>query len=145
MAASNSAAFAALDAQADRLRRLANINEDCTREVGEAFEAKIAANVAAQVDPYEHAWPPSKDGLPLLINAASHIKVRAVGTSVEIALDDVEVRHHVGSAKGYHGGSSKLGGFRRAIIPFSKLPGPFKAIVREILTKHFGKIFKVAA
>lgn len=140
--ADNSSAFAALDEQLERLQKLESINEDCSREVAEDFQQKVEENVANQVDPYGHAWQPGKDGLPVLINAASHVTNVAKGTTIETSLnDEIHVRHHVGSARGYRGGSSKLGGFRRSIIPFKKLPGPFKAVIRERLQKRFGQIF----
>lgn len=140
--ADNSAAFAALDAQLERLRKVETLNEDCAHEVAEGFQQKVESNVGNQVDPYGHPWRPSQDGLPVLINAASHVTNKAAGTTITTILNDpVDVRHHVGSARGYRGGSNKLGGFRRSIIPFSKLPGPFKAVIRETLTKKFAAIF----
>jgi len=139
--ADNSAAFAALDAELELLEKVQTINEDCSRDVAEGFQQKVEENVANQVDPYGHAWPPGKDGRPVLINAASHVTNVAKGTTIETSLNNaVDVRHHVGSARGYRGGSAKLGGFRRSIIPFSKLPGPFKGVIRERLQKRFNEI-----
>lgn len=139
--ADNSAAFAALDEQLERLRKVESMNEDCAHDVAEGFQQKVEENVANQVDPYGHAWRTAKDGLPVLINAASHVTNVAKGTAIETSLNNpVDVRHHVGSARGYRGGSGKLGGFRRSIIPFSKLPGPFKAVIRERLQKRFNEI-----
>ena len=97
----------------------------------------MTSNVAAQVDPYGHPWRPSPDGLPLLTNAAAAVTSEASGTSIKLTLTGVEARHHFGSAKGYHGGSAKLGGFRRPIIPFKNLPGPFRAAARTALSRRF--------
>jgi hypothetical protein len=142
--ADNAAAFAKLDAQVAFLRKLPQINHDAAAEVAQEFQAKVENNVSSQVDPYGHPWRPSPDGLPLLVNAAKQVTMKAKGTEITMELTGVEVRHHVGSARGYHGGSSKKGGFRRPIIPFSKLPGPFLAIIRRVLSKRFDKL-KAAA
>jgi len=141
----NAAAFAALDAFTEKLRRLESINEDAAKDVADGFKAKVEENVAAQVDPYGHAWQSSADGRAVLTHAAAAVQTRAVGTTITQTLTGVETRHHVGSARGYHGGSAKLGGFRRAIIPFSKLPGPFVAVIRDRLSKRFNMIFKGGA
>ena len=153
--ADNSAGFEALDAQQEKLRQLGDINSAATPEVAREFEGKVVSNVAAQLDPYGHPWHPSPDGLPLLVNAAQHVTSEARGTTVTMTVSGVENRHHVGSAKGYHGGSGAgynkaggesnlsrkaLGGFRRPIIPFSKLPGPFKDICRTVLVKVHTRI-----
>ena len=135
--ADNSAGFNALDEELERLRALEHMNEDAAKDVAVGFKSKVVSNVAAQLDPYGHPWHESKDGLPLLVNAAQAVTSEADGTKVVMTVSSIENRHHVGSAKGYRGGSSKLGGFRRPIIPFSKLPGPFKAVCREVLVKRF--------
>jgi hypothetical protein len=140
----NAAAFAKLDAYATFLRKLPELNHDAADEVAQEFQAKIESNVAAQVDPYGHPWRPGKDGEPVLVNAAKQVTTKASGTKITMTLDGVEVLHHVGRARGYRGGSGKLGGFRRSIIPFSKLPGPFLAIIRRVLSKRFDKL-KAAA
>jgi hypothetical protein len=138
--ADNTAAFAALDAHLEKLRRLEGLNEEAAKDVGKAFGEKVDRNVAAQVDPYGHAWPKSKTGEPVLQGAAEAVQVSAKGTEITLELTGAEVKHHVGSARGYHGGSKKLGGFRRPIIPWKGLPGPFKAVCREVLEKHFARI-----
>lgn len=137
----NAAAYQALDEWLDKLRASEHLNEDSAKEIAVEFKKQVRANVAAQVDPYGHPWPASKDGLPLLINAADAVECTANGTEITMTLEGVEARHHIGNARGYHGGSSKLGGFRRPIIPFKSLPGPFRGIVRKVLTRRFGAIF----
>jgi len=137
----NPAAFEALDAHLERLKRVQGINEEAAPDIADGFEKLVRSNVAAQVDPYGHPFYPSKDGLPVLINAAEHVTTTAKGTTITQELTGVEVRHQNGSAKGYHGGSLKLGGFRRPIIPFNKLPGPFKAVCRDKLQTRFNIIF----
>lgn len=133
--------FAALDAFLDKLRSLEDLNEDAAAEVAKAYKKKVRENVRAQVDPYGHPWEPGKSSAVVLEQADDAVSCVANGTTIEMTLTGVEVMHHVGSARGYRGGSSSLGGYRRAIIPWKSLPGPFKAVTREVLAKRFGKIF----
>jgi hypothetical protein len=142
---SNASGFVALDAFCDKLRSCATLDHDAAEEVAEALEAKTRSNIAEQRDPYGHLWRPSSDENPMLVNAMGAISIDAVGTKITFHVSGVEARHHVGSARGYHGGSAGLGGFRRSLIPFSKLPGPYKAIIREVLAKRFAQIFQEAA
>ena len=128
----NAHSYAKLDALLEFLR-----NEKLEPSDAEAciqpLKSQTAANIAAQVDPYGHAWQPGKDGQPVLQNAMGAIEITSSGTALEFSVSGPEALHHVGSARGYHGGSSKLGGYRRVLIPFSKIPGPFKAIIGKVL------------
>lgn len=139
--ADNSAFYAKLDAFTDRLRQCESLDEDAAKECAAALHAKVRSNVAAQVDPYGHAWPPGKQGQPVLVNAANAVTSEANGTTITMAVTGPEAMHHVGSARGYHGGSAKLGGYRRPLIPWKSLPGPMKAVIREVLAKRFNRIF----
>ena len=134
---SNASAFAALDAHLDRLRRIPDLVRQSTPDVSSALKRKLDDNVARGVDPYGAPLRPTKDGRQPLKNAGARIAVRPVGTTVLVELTGDEVRHHVGSARGYHGGSAKLGGFRRPLIPWRGLPGPIKAVIREVLDRRF--------
>jgi hypothetical protein len=137
----NYAAYAELDAFLDRLRAVEGLTEDAAPDVAKAYKAKVRANVRAQVDPYGHPWKPGDSSAVVLEEADKAVSVRVQGTTIVLELSGVEVRHHVGSARGYRGGSSNLGGFRRPIIPWKSLPGPFKTVTREVLEKRFHEIF----
>jgi len=162
----NAAGYAALDDLLEKMRRVEDIEQSDTEACADALRAKTASNIAAQIDPYGHAWPPTKDGYPALVNAMNAIKIVAEKTTIKFSVDGPEARHHIGNARGYHGGSYKqVGkhaqawqaakvaagvpmvntGYRRALIPFSQLPGPFKAIIRKVLIERFNRIFKEAA
>lgn len=138
--ADNASFYAALDKLLDDLRADETLCEDAAPEVAKELHAQIAKNVAAQVDPYGHPWPESKAGGPVLVNAAKAVSATTSGSTIILELTGPEVRHHVGSAKGYHGGSAKLGGYRRPIIPWKSLPGPMKAVVRRVLKRRFDAI-----
>lgn len=130
--ADNAHAFAELDAHLDRLRRLGDVCKVAAPGVRDALEAKVQSNIAANVDPYGHAWFPSRLG-KVLVNAAKAVALRVRGTAIEFEVTGVEALHHVGSARGYHGGSAKLGGFRRQLIPFKGIPGPMKSEIGRVL------------
>jgi len=156
----NAASYAELDEFLENMRRVETIQPEDTVAVVDALRSKTASNIAAQLDPYGHPWRPTKDGRPALQNAMQSIKIEADGTSIKFEVEGVEWRHHVGSARGYHGGSGAgytkaggeanlemagLGGFRRPLIPFSRIPGPFKAIIRTVLATRLGRVFRKAA
>jgi hypothetical protein len=143
--ANNASAYAALDRIADALRMSEHLDEDVAKDVRGELESTIAGNIAAQRDPYGHAWQPAKDDLPLLVNAAKAVSVTRSGTTIAMTVTGPEARHHIGNARGYHGGSAKLGGFRRTLIPFKSLPGPFIAVIRKVLQRRFALLFKEAA
>lgn len=152
----NAHSYAKLDALLDLLRS-ERLEADDVEACRDAMEQKTRENIAAQVDPYGHAWRPGKEGHPVLQNAMSAISIEAQGTTIEFSVSGPEAMHHVGSARGYHGGSGAdyrdqanlagagLGGFRRPLIPFSKLPGQFKAILRKVLFERLGDRLKEAA
>jgi hypothetical protein len=136
----NASAYVALHEHMQHLRDVVDINEDVAKDVSKRFEKRIAANIASQRDPYGHLWQPSKLG-QVLVDAMKSIAFKVSGTTIEIVVSGVEALHHIGAARGYRGGSAKLGGFRRALIPFSKLPGPFKDDILDALQKRWNEIF----
>jgi hypothetical protein len=140
----NAHSYAKLDALLDLLRTEKLESEDVDACV-DALIDKTASNIAEQVDPYGHAWRPGRDGQQVLQNAMKAISVEAHGTTIEFSVTGPEALHHVGSARGYRGGSKNLGGFRRPLIPFSKIPGEFKAILRKVLFARLGSRLKEAA
>ena len=143
----NSNAFAALDAFAERLRAIPDLAEEAAPKIAELLKEAIAENIAAQRNPYGDTFAPRKpdrryDGKPMFANAMKAIEVKARGTVILITLDGVEAMHHIGNAKGYKGGSKKLGGYRRTLIPTGQLPGPFRGVIRATLAEkwqHLGR------
>lgn len=140
--ADNASFYAKLDEFTDALRKSEQLDEDAAKEVADALHAKVASNCAAQIDVYGQPFEPGKGGQPVLVNAAKAVTSEAQGTTIKMTISGPEYLHHVGAARGYHGGSGKLGGFRRSIIPFKALPGPFKGVIREVLSKRFKAIFE---
>jgi hypothetical protein len=140
----NAHSYAKLDALLEFLRKEKLEPGDAQACVA-PLKSQTAANIAAQVDPYEHAWRPGKEGQPVLVNAMEAITIESEGTTLKFAVTGPEALHHVGSAKGYHGGSAALGGFRRALIPFSKIPGPFKQIIGKVLRRRLNDRLEKAA
>jgi|WetSurMetagenome_2_1015567.scaffolds.fasta_scaffold589661_2 hypothetical protein len=139
---SNASAFAALDGFLERLRSVPDLPKKAAPEVAEKLDANIASNVASQNDIYGHPFRPSQDGYPVLIHAAEKVQTTVNGSRLKFRLDGVEAMHQVGSARGYRGGSARLGGFRRPVIPFAKIPGPWKAILRTVLQSKCAQWFR---
>jgi hypothetical protein len=153
---SNAHSYAKLDALLEFLRSEKLEPGDAQACVA-PLKSQTAANIAAQVDPYGHAWRPGKDGQPVLVNAMKAITIESSGTEITFSVTGPEALHHVGSAKGYHGGSgagykdqanlggAMLGGFRRPLIPFLKIPGPFKQIIGKVLQRRLNDRLQKAA
>jgi hypothetical protein len=141
---SYNAEYYELDQMLTALRKLPQVCEVASKDVAKGFTKLVSKNIAAGVDPYGHPWLAAQDGLPMLVNADKAVTIEATGTKIEFQVSGPEARHHVGSARGYRGGSKRLGGFRRPLIPWKTqdLPGPFKAVAREVLTKHANAIAK---
>jgi hypothetical protein len=132
--ADNAQFYADLDGILDRLRAFEGLVKDAAPEVADALQAKVRENVANQVDPDGHPWPAPKDGSGrVLVNAAAAVTTKATGTTITQSVTGPEALHHTGEARGYRGGSARLGGYRRPLIPWKNLPGPFKAVVRRVL------------
>ena len=132
---SNASAFEALDRWMEFLQRVPELAEEAAPLIAKELETQLRENIAAGRNPYGDPWPLKKDGSKPLVNAMKAITVKAVGTVILIVLEGVEVMHHVGNARGYHGGSVRQGGFRRTIIPTGELPGPFRGRIRSALTE----------
>lgn len=162
----NAYSYHRLDQFLDKLRQAEELDESATQECADALRAKISSNIASQLDPYGHPFPPATTGEPVLVNAMQAVRVEAKDTAIEFEVTGPEARHHLGNARGYKGGSWKktpqhaklwqaaalargakahTTGMRRALIPFSKLPGPFQSIIRNVLAKRFRRIFKEVA
>jgi hypothetical protein len=150
---------AAIDRMLARLRGLRGLAQTATPDIAVAVKKEIVRNVGAQEDPYHHAWKPGQEGKPILTNAASHVTVDSSGTVVQISLNnEIDVRHHRGSARGYKGGAESgrmpkapkanwkrkwFGGFRRTIIPpGGTIPGPMRTVIAKELERNFEKLKK---
>jgi hypothetical protein len=133
--------FAAIDATLEKMRRLSGLAKEGAPAAASAVGGEIRSNIASQRDAYHKPWKPTKDGGTALSGAASHVRVAANGTVIMVDLSGVEVLHHIGKARGYHGGSAAMGGFRRGLIPTgSAVPGPTRIVLTKSLGETFNKI-----
>lgn len=133
----NAAAFESLDRWQEFLQRLPHLAEEAAPLIADEFRKQTAENIAAGRNPYGDSWRPKKDGGRPLVKAMKAITVKVMGTVILIVLEGVEAMHHIGNARGYHGGSGKQGGFRRTIIPTGAIPGPFRGRIRVALSETF--------
>jgi hypothetical protein len=138
----NAAGFAAMDQILDQLRAIGGLAESGAPMVAEKIRELCIENVRAQRNPYGDAWTPARDGRRMFVGIAGAITARAIGTVAMIRLSGVEVMHHIGNARGYHGGSARLGGFRRNMIPISGLPRSFRHGIKDVLEERFQHLVK---
>lgn len=125
----NSEASAKLQKQIDRLRSLpTELVKRAAPDIAKEGLAQVTANVASQVGPDGTPWPASKSGKPVLVQAASHVTVQALGTVILFKLTGIDARHHKGFVKG---------GERRPIIPVRSMPQPLAAAIKKVLKKRF--------
>lgn len=127
MARDNSDAFAALQAQIDRLRALGTVARDVAPEVAAALRAQLERNIAAAVGPDGEAWQRNADGSKPLRTAARALTVRAIGSVVLATLTGHVAMHHLGTAAGR---------IRRRILPTRKLNAPMIAAIREAIVRR---------
>jgi hypothetical protein len=133
--------LSAIDSALERLRRIEGLAEEGAPEVARATTQEVHQNIRAQRDPWHKPWKPGKEGRPVLVNAAAHVKVIADGTVILATVDGVESLHHIGKARGYHGGSGALGGFRRNLMPTGGIvPGPLRTVTYEALRRTVVRI-----
>ena len=126
-----SSGIAQLDAMIARLKALAgpDMPARVAKEAAPLVEAAIKGTAAAGTDPLGRPWQPKKDGGRPLVNAAAHIKTRAVGNLVATTLSGPDVFHHLGS------GHSP----RRQILPDGASVPP---AVEEAATEGARRVFR---
>lgn len=122
--------FAALDAHIRRLRELEHLVPDAAPEVARAVENELDANIASGVGPDGTPLKRTRDGRVPLRNAATKLRVRAVGPVVLCTLDGPEALHDQGRARG---------GVRRQILPSGKIPQPVTKAINTVITDRFNK------
>lgn len=130
--ASNSAGFARLQEQIDRIRSLpVELVKRAGPEIAKEGLAEVTANVARAVGPDGTPWAKTQSGDAPLRNAASHVTVKAEGTRIVFRVSGVDAKHHRGRVKG---------GERRPIIPVKSIPQPLTIAIKRVLGKHFKNV-----
>jgi hypothetical protein len=110
-------------------RKLGRLNERAAEIAAPLLEARLRAMASQGVSPDGKPWAPRvKDGGRAMRNAASAISVRAIGPTIRVTLDGVEVFHHFGR------GATEV---RRPVIPDQG--GPMPDVVREVLEEAMTK------
>jgi hypothetical protein len=118
-----------LAAMIARIRSIPRLAEREAPAVARAIEAEITRTIAAGTDPSGKEWPLTLEGEVALPDAASVMRVAAVGTRIYVFLRGAEARHHLGRARG-----RKL----RQVIPTSSvLPDAMCDRIREVLAEGF--------
>src|SRR5262249_9484003 len=112
--------FAALDRMIAMARSMATLAKDAAPLAAREVEAQLKATASAGETPDGTKWPDTKKGARALKNAASAIRVQAIGTVVLIVLSGYHVYHHFGA-----------GVPRRPIIPQGSMPRRLGDAVRR--------------
>jgi len=131
MARDNSDAFAALQAQIDRLRALGTVARDIAPEVARELRAQLERNIERGVGPDGEAWQRNADGSQPLRTAAKALTVRAIGTAVVATLHGPVAMHHLGTAAGR---------IRRRILPSRRMPQPLIDAIRRAVQQRLERV-----
>lgn len=127
--------FDELDAMIAKIRRVPQIAKRAAPDVAEAMRKAILETVAAGTDADGKPWAPRKeDGGRPLENAASSVRVAAIGTRILARVTGPEARHHLGRARG---------GTMRGVIP-TRLTPRIADAVRKVLVRHFNETVEEA-
>ncbi len=121
--------FAELDAWIKRVETLpTKMVTDAAPDVAEALRVEIEHSIADGMAPDGEPWKLTKKGTEPLRNAAAHLFVAGVGTSIVVRLKGVEARHNSGTARGK---------IVRRILPNRKFSAPIVAAIKRVLGEHF--------
>lgn len=120
--------FTQISKMMGRLDLLIGMPSECVAEVAKVVEAELNATVGAGEAPDGTKWAPRKeDGKRALKDAASKIRVGAVGNVVIVRMvDRPTVLHHFGNSRGR---------VQRQVIPIDGVPPRMKAAINKAIAK----------
>jgi hypothetical protein len=121
----------ALEEMIAHARSLERLNERAAEIAAPLLEARLKASAAAGTTPDGKAWAPTKRGARAMPGAARAVSVRAIGPTIRVSLDGVEVFHNFGRP-----GHEE----RRQIIPDNS--GTMPDMVREVLDLALAKAWE---
>lgn len=104
------------------------LTEEAAPEIARELQAEITRQIAAGTDPHGTPWDPTLKGQRPLTNAASALRVTAVGSTVVARLTGPEALHHRGAVKG---------GKVRQILPSHEITAPVANAIRVVLDRRF--------
>lgn len=113
----------------DALGRVGALPAAVAAAAAEPLKAEILGNIAAQRSPNGKAWPPGKEGQPVLVNAGKALKVSSTGPTLSAVLTGPEARHHLGIVNGAK---------RRQILPARGSLGGVAKILQAVAAKQWG-------
>lgn len=125
--------MAELEDMIARLRGLGRAALEAVPEIAQECKRLVEENVAAQRGPDGEAWPKSKEGRPVLVNAGANVSAQAVGGTALLRLEGPEARHHLGVARGK---------VQRRILPSKGIPAPMAEAIRRVTTRALDKVAK---
>ena len=114
---------------AAKIRRLGTLAREVAPDVRDNLEAFIATSLASGTTPGGDALRPTKDGRRPLVNAASAITVKVVGTIVTATVTGVPELFH-------NKGTKRLGAPRRLVPSSGTIPPAVADAIREALRRR---------
>lgn len=86
-----------LDEMIRRARALEDAESAIAKEAAPRVLAALQATARAGTTPTGKPWPATKEGGRALVNAASHLAAKALGSVVKVTLTGVDVIHNAGT------------------------------------------------
>jgi hypothetical protein len=123
MSVDNTEAFNMLQGAIDAMAAVGRLPVDIAAAAVDPLRAELLGNIAAQRSPNGKAWPPGKQGQPVLVNAGKALKVTSNGPTLTAVLSGPEARHHLGIVNGHK---------RRQILPGRGSLGGVAQILQRI-------------
>ena len=121
-----------LNSMIETLRQLPQLARVAAPAVAEAMEREAQRTIASGTTAYGVPWKRTQKGNKVpMRDAASALKVAAVGTTIYMRLLGVEARHHRGIARG---------GVERNVLPINTIPQPMAAAITTALRLTFAKL-----
>lgn len=132
LVANNAQAFAALQAEIDRLQNFPKaFIAEAAPKVAQALDTDLRAHIAAGQAPDGTPWPKTAEGAMALRGAGKALTVRVLGTRILAKLTGPEALHDRGQVRGK---------VRRQILPSSRLPDGITRAIRQINDQAFKKV-----
>lgn len=92
--------IAELDSFIARVRGLKLLPTEVAKAAAPRVEGELKRSASAGTTPYGEKWPQKKDGGKPLVNAAAAVSCKAIGSVVEMSIDDYVHRIHNSGAEG---------------------------------------------
>lgn len=119
--------------QIKRLRKLGGLVEQSAPLIAVAVKEENRKQISKGQSPDGTPWPKTKKGEQPLVDAAAHVTVAAIGSTVLMSVSDHHARHHFGFVRGK---------IKRQILPTDEIPQPMTRAITGVVTGEFSAIME---